>query len=62
MLIERFLSDYVLEKAHDEVTHAAQRDSEDEMDFAQRIMDSSRVCRHVFIPTRFVNHFVRGLK
>ncbi len=62
MLLERFLSDDVLEEAHDEVTRAVQRDREDEMDFAQRILDASRVCRHVFTPTQLVNNFVRGLK
>lgn len=39
-LIRLFLTYYVLQTAHDEVSCAIQRDSEYEMSFTQRIMDA----------------------
>lgn len=54
-LIRRFLTDDVLQTAHEEVIRATQRDSEDEMDFVQRIMDAFRVCRNSFLPAELVN-------
>lgn len=61
MLIKRFLTDDVLQESYDGVTRAVQREGEDEINFAQRIMDAARLCRHVFSPAELVNHYVRGL-
>lgn len=44
----RVFTEDVLQTAHDEVSCVTQLDSEDEMDFAHRIMDESPVCRFVF--------------
>lgn len=60
-LLRRFLSDDVLQEAYDGVSRAVQREKEDETAFATRVMDASRVCRHVFTPSELVNAYVRGL-
>lgn len=51
----------VLQSAYDEVSRAEQHDGEDELLYAQRIPDTSRVCRHEFQPTELVNAYVRGI-
>lgn len=56
-----FLSDYLLKYACDGVTRAKQSeqsDVEDEYLYVQRIMDASRVGRHVFQAPELVNEFV----
>lgn len=42
-LISRLLKEEKLQTERDELSHAIQRDSEDEMAFNQSIMDASRV-------------------
>ena len=61
-LLIRFLTDDVLQEAHDAVARATQRDDEDEVAFAQRIEHAARDCHHVFAPVDLVSHYVRGLK
>lgn len=59
-LIRSLLTDDVLQWAYDEVNHAQKRDREDEILYAQSILDTSRVFGHVFQLTEIFNAFVRG--
>lgn len=61
-LLARFLSDDVLQDAHERVTLARQDEGEDEIVFAERISRASRDCCHVFSRHELVNFFVRGLR
>ena len=55
-MIRRFLTEEVLQEAFDEVDRAKQLDTEDEMQFAQRMLENSRKCCHVFTPSELVNN------
>ena len=60
-LIRPFLEDDNMQSAYDAVVRATQGASEDEVKFAQRIIDAARECCHVFQPMELVNSYVRGL-
>lgn len=60
-LLQRFITDEVLQTAYDALTRATQETNEDEVSFAQCSQEVARVCRHVFTPVEMVNCYIRGL-
>lgn len=59
-LLHRFLTENVLQTAYDVVTQGTQEPNEDELSFARRIQEASRVCRHGFTPSEMANFYIRG--
>ena len=60
-LLDRYLPDSELQKAHDRVTLVSQKLAEDENAYADRIMASSHDCSNVFEDHTLVHYYVRGL-
>ena len=62
MLIRKYVSDEVLQKAYDAVARGRQNDREDEEDFYQRLNLAWGNCRFAFDAGEFANFFLRGCK
>ena len=60
-VIQRYLSDDVLQEAYDRVTRARQGADEDEVAFAVRLEASVRDCSGVFGQHDLVSYYVQGL-
>ena len=60
-LLDRYLTDSELQKAHDRVTLISQRPAEDENEYADRIIAASHDCSNVFEDQMLVHYYVRGL-
>lgn len=58
LLLQRFLTDDVLQTSYDAVTRATKETNEYELAFAQRIQGSERVCRNVSSPVKVVNCYI----
>lgn len=64
VLLRRFLTDYMLQNAHNQVTRAQQWVEEGEASFSGKFSRDSKFCRHVFRKADFFNYnyYVSGLK
>ena len=62
MLVRKYVSDEVLQKAYDAVARGRQNDREDEEDFYQRLNAAWGKCRFAFETSEFANFFLRGCK
>ena len=60
-LLDRYLTDSELQKAHDRVKLISQRPAEDENTYADRIITAPNDCSNVFEDHTLVNYYVRGL-
>ena len=60
-LLDRYLTDSELHKAHDRVTLISQKPAEDENAYADRIIAASHDCSNVFEDHTLVHYYVRGL-
>ena len=60
-LIERYLTDDVLQEAEDKVMLAHQEDSETEKEFCDRLLNAVQECANVFTDMTVVRQFIRGL-
>lgn len=61
-LLKRFLTDGVLHAAYNAVTRCAEKEGEDEANFATRLAKSRTRYRHVLRKADVVNYFVCGMK
>jgi len=62
MLIRKYVSDEILQKAYDAVARGRQNDREDEEDFYQRLNTAWGNYRFAFEAGEFANFFLRGCK
>ena len=62
MLMRKYVTDEVLQKAYDAVARGRQNDREDEEDFYQRLNTAWGNCRFAFEASEFANFFLRGCK
>ena len=60
-LLDRYLTDSELQKAHDRVTLIPQKPAEDENAYADQIIAASHDCSNVFEDPTLVHYYVRGL-
>ena len=60
-LLDRYLTDSELQKAHDRVTLISQKPAEDENAYADRIIAASRDCSNVFEDHTLLHFYVREL-
>ena len=60
--LKRYLADDVLQEAYAKVTTIAQKPTESESDYAQRLSTAAQECNHVFTERSLVHHFVNGLR
>lgn len=61
-LIKHFMTENVLQEAHDKVSQACQRSGKDELELETQCIEQPRQCRHIISATEKVNYLDSGLQ